>query len=302
MLDGVTHRTSFPYLILFSSTLCLLYITAHQYLVILRHLAFLQLFAVTLHDLLLTFKSKGGLKIKFDYTLLIEGIAYGAEHTLFQWSLLKLPPACGFALHVAAMPLSRIIMSYTKRTFSPRDPLVLFVLGLVVDRVVPMNPSALLQGVVALMLRVGAQSFKPEQNNSVSDSQSSPLDTSITRSLSAMSVSLLLDLAFGPNVFGETFWGIKQPLLWILLVVAVALFYVLHQSRRNGVLVPPEHSEAVFIAALSVSAAVPGMRERIAWFDIFAMLAAAFLLLWDAQRMERGLFDGTGEAKDLSGA
>lgn len=307
-MSNVLHGSTLvlvPSLVLFSSTFCLLYIAAHQYLVALRYLALLQLFAAAVFDILLALKKTKTLGISLnDRNQIILGVAYGLQQTLFQWSLLKLPPACGVALHVTSIPLANLLgtRSYkSKKSVSTFSALAVVFLGLVVDRVAPMNPSALIQGLVALILGAAAQHLKAYwQQDQPHPSPSSPSDTpEVTQSLSALGVSLLLNLAFGPGLFGEKGWGRKT---FLILLAAVPLYTVPYIGKRMSAPLQYEHEAAAIIAALVVSAFIPGMRERIAWFDLFAMIAAGSLVLWDAQKAGYRAMNANAETNEGPGS
>jgi len=195
-------------------TLLLLCIAAHQYLFIFRHLPVLHLLGNTIVDASLAAKRTRTFGLSKNPTSLCLGLVYGVQCTLFVWSLLKLPPACGIVLHVGSATVAETYISYSRRTISALQIATVVALGLVVDRVVPVDSAALMLGVMASALGVGPRLFAVARGH---DGASPNTDT--THSLAALLISLLFNALFGPTLFGETRWLPKSFFFLLIPIV-----------------------------------------------------------------------------------
>ena len=270
--------------------LLLLYVAAHQNPFVLRHVPVFHLLGNAVTDAILSFNRTRTLGLSNNPTSVYLGLVYGVRCTLFEWSLLKLPPACGIALHVVSAPAAEIFASYSRRTISMVQIATVIALGLVIDRVVPMNSTALMLGAVASTLGVGAHIFATAQSR-----EGTSLNIDATYSLASLVISLLFDAFFGPTLFGEKWWPPRPQFLLIFIVFGVNHF--IKQSLHSY---DPCYGGVSAIIALLVSSCIPGMRERISWFDSAAMVAAGACMLWDLQ-MTGSAATPNGGAKDPSG-
>lgn len=202
----------------------------------------------------------------------------GIEHTFFQWSLLKLAPASAIALHVAAVPLAKITLSHSRYTIPPLSVAALFVFGLVVDRVAPMNPIALFQGLVALLLKADALHFQAQQDIT---GQLPSSGADLLQSIFAFGASYYLKWAFGTSLFGETEYEWHWT-RWVVLPVALFAFYAF--GKKFAPSSPHEYGALSVVSALVFSALVAGIRERIVFFDVLGMTAGRALVFWSLQK------------------
>lgn len=300
-----------------ASTLLTLYIASHQFLVLLRWLPLVHLSISAIFQTLLALKT---LRYRFGFgaspqsatnsghplggwvaTCALAALL-GVQHTLFIWSFLKLPPACAIAIHALVEPLSSVAVLYvpaanknndasnpSSRAAAMKTWARIAVLLLVVDRVVPMNPSGLIQAVLSLLLNVlssVAQSTRTNRNAGASTGNLNHGASFIT-SILALFPAWLMTITFAPAQFGLKYYPVSTYVSNRISFFA-GVSYALYQWRLQAITTNTSASSSPFLeawkwdsltgaSALIISAFVATMRERIALWDVIALAAFAYL-------------------------
>ncbi len=184
------------------------------------------------------------------------GLAVGAQHTLFVWSFLKLPPAVALAIYLLSFPLAKLVTgTYTRETL-----LSLFFLGLCLSNHSPLDPHSLTRAVGAVAIDVTVIYLKTRYD---------PTGLKGPIEVAGMTVSaLLITYLASPRLFSEMIGKMHNPfrsypIQLVIVVVSITVFGYAFTSvpeieGRHSSIVPD--AGAVILAAI-----VAGMRERISW-------------------------------------
>lgn len=308
---------------LFLWTFTLLYITSHQLILLIRRLPFLQLFTAALIDLLIAlgFTRTPGITLSsLTVRNVLKGVAVGISHTFWQWSLFKLPPASGISLHLVALPL--ITGLKDGRAVRAGTLVVVFCLGLVVDRATPLDPYAFGKAFIALTLTLLVEfySSSPSSHSSSSyiplptsgaSSSPPPFEAETLPSILALLTSFTLHRTLGPSLFGrEAAWDpmpghrTHPPLLHLGVIFYgiyfLALRYTQLSNSPSKSVWPREWYALPVLAAVLLSSGVKGMGERIRGFDAFLFLVVVGAIVRDWRK--DGGEKETGVERDIPGA
>lgn len=258
------------------SSLCTLYVASHQFLVILRWLPLVQLVGATVPQILPALRSiyavLSSSPSKKQHTSWVAacflGVATGAQHTLFVWSFLKLPPACAVAIHALEDPFARLSNAYAAGTLTAQPTtlaVVRFVaLMRVVCRVVPINYAGLTQGLLAMF--IGVTSIKVREKYGLSSASQES-----TGGVLAIIPAAILAYTVGPSQFGLKYYTFKDYVPKTITITAVVLF-ALYRGSTAGIGSPvPIWDSLTMSTALIISASIVTMKERIAWLDVIAL-------------------------------
>lgn len=287
-----------------------LYIASHQFLVIFRWLPVVQLVVSAIFQTLLAvrhFRSANGSGSQSkqmgsllgtspsSWTVVIGlAVVLGVQHTLFIWSFLKLPPACAIAIHALAEPLSNVaahLIPGPSSVATNRSPRTLGDVGvktwariilllLVIDRVVPMNSSGLIQALASMALNVLSSVILAgiPHGGGGGGASSSP---SFITSLLSIIPAWLMTMTLAPTQFGVKSYSFKDYAANRITFFG-AFSYALYQWRLQAAPLPSSTTSSLWNSvavsgALVATAFMTSMKERIAWWDVIHLTAFAYI-------------------------
>lgn len=289
-LEGAAQNV--PMLVKASWLLSVLYISSHQILFQLRFLPSIHVIGAAVATLALAARQNNKNTTSSTsgpvYEQLGLGFANALQHTLFIWSLLKLPPALPFAILLLYTPISYYLESTSGLAGLPLQvPGATAILTIVIGIYAPNDSYGFLQAFASLAINIAISRYDARKNANGA-SRSDKENTSNGGALAAVSAipsALALQHFFGPSIFGARYLLPEPfPVFIISGILSVGAVTLAHSRNRD---IWIRDSTAV-AAAILVSKLVPGMRERIGWFDVFAFALIAAIDYWPADIPRQG--------------
>lgn len=187
----------------------------------------------------------------------LAGGVYGIAHTMFIWSLLKIPPACALSLYVLPLTLAELFVCVRNRKpILPATITISFFLACIVAIAAPMEFTSLYMALLALTLNVLRRSYLP-------------IEHSLSYSIAAFFTAGTLHAVFATTLFfGKTYLAIIPR----ILTFAGAVIGVIASLGGRKI--------EVELGTLILSAFIPTVGERVGWWDLILLGLVVGLSRW----------------------